>query len=187
MDRRGILFGLAAAVLFGLSTPLLKVFLAWALFREHVGRRALGGTAAILVGAVALSWAGAPGPSGGSGPLLVLLACLCWGIDNNLTRKVALASPFYVTMVKGLVAGTINLLLARSEGANWPEMSVSVLLGLVGFVCYGLSLSFFVLALRHLGAARTGAYFATAPFIGAILSLAIGQGGGNPHSSRRRD
>ncbi len=152
------------------------VILAWTLFREHLGRRAAGGIVAILAGAAALSWGGVPGSTSGQGPLLILGACLCWGIDNNLTRKVSLASPLFITTVKGLVAGTMNLLLALKEGAAWPGLGSLCLLGTIGFVCYGLSLCFFVLSLRHLGTARTGAYFSTAPFIGAVLSVITGQG-----------
>jgi hypothetical protein len=104
---------------------------------------------------------------------LIAAACVCWGIDNNLTRKFSSADPVQIAMLKGLVAGTVNLALAFALGASLPSIGVVVAVLSVGFLGYGVSLVFFVLALRHLGTARTGAYFSLAPFIGAILALAL--------------
>jgi hypothetical protein len=100
-------------------------------------------------------------------------ACLAWGIDNNLTRKLSAADPVEIAAIKGVVAGSINLVLALWQGAATPRVPVLMGAAVVGFFGYGVSLVLFVLALRHLGTARTGAYFSTAPFVGAVLGIAI--------------
>jgi drug/metabolite transporter (DMT)-like permease len=151
---------------------LATMGIAWVVFRENVDRRLLTGAAAILAGAVLLSWRG--GPSGvGLGALAVIGACVAWGVDNNLTRKLSSADPVQIAAIKGLVAGSVNLALALGRGAHLPAPSAVAAAGVVGFFGYGVSLVLFVLALRHLGTARTGAYFSTAPFLGAALALAL--------------
>jgi drug/metabolite transporter (DMT)-like permease len=151
---------------------LATMAIAWLAFKENVDRRLLVGAAAILGGAVILSWQG--GPAGfGLGALAIAGACIAWGIDNNLTRKLSSADPVQIAMLKGLVAGAVNLILALATGAHMPALAPLAGAAVVGFLGYGVSLVLFVLALRHLGAARTGAYFSTAPFIGALLALAI--------------
>ncbi|MCO6416134.1 EamA family transporter [Siccirubricoccus sp. KC 17139] len=151
---------------------LATMGIAWVVFREHTDRRIVLGALLILAGAVLLSWQGAA-EGVGWGALAILGACLAWGADNNLTRKLSAADPVQIAMLKGLVAGAVNLGLALWQGAALP--SVGPLFGgaLVGFFGYGVSLVLFVLALRHLGTARTGAYFSTAPFIGAVLALVL--------------
>ena len=151
---------------------LATMAIAWMVFRENVDRRLLLGAAAILAGAVILSWQG--GPTGlGLGALAIAGACLAWGIDNNLTRKLSAADPVQIALIKGLVAGAVNLSLALALGARMPPLTTILAAGLIGLLGYGVSLVMFVLALRHLGAARTGAYFSTAPFIGAGLAIAM--------------
>jgi drug/metabolite transporter (DMT)-like permease len=93
------------------------------------------------------------------GPLAIVGACLAWGLDNNLTRKVSLADPLQIVQFKGLIAGPVNLILGLLAGGAISGISVSLLAGIVGFLGYGVSLALFVMALRGLGAARTGAYF----------------------------
>src|SRR5581483_5743617 len=88
------------------------------------------------------------------------------GHYNNLTRKVSGGDPLLVAAAKGLVAGGVNLLLAQAIGAAWPRTPVILAAALVGLLGYGVSLTLFVLALRHIGTARTGAYFSLAPFVG---------------------
>src|SRR5436190_313289 len=149
---------------------LATMAIAWLVFKENVDRRLLLGAAAILGGAVVLSWKG--GPTGfGPGSLAIAAACLAWGIDNNLTRKLSAADPVQSAMLKGLAAGVMNLALALATGAHLPPLGPLVGAGVVGFLGYGVSLVMFVLALRHLGAARTGAYFSMAPFLGAGLDI----------------
>jgi len=156
----------------GVATALL----AWFLFRESFDRRIATGMAAIVAGAMVLSWGGSAEAAPLAGPLLIVAACVAWGFDNNLTRKVSLSDPAQIAMWKGLIAGTVNLLLAISQGATLPAPDVVLAAGLVGFAGYGVSIVLFVLALRQLGTARTGAYFSTAPFIGALVAvLALGE------------
>lgn len=169
----------SAALLLNLE-GLATMGIAWAVFRENVDRRLLLGALAILAGAVLLSWRGSGGGIGW-GSVAIAGACLAWGIDNNLTRKISGSDPVQIAMVKGLAAGLVNAGIAFALGAHLPAWSLAATAGLVGFLGYGVSLVLFVLALRHLGTARTGAYFSTAPFIGALLALAMF---GEPVTSR---
>jgi drug/metabolite transporter (DMT)-like permease len=152
---------------------VLTALLAWFVFKENFDSRVFMGMAAILAGGLLLSWQASPELGVPWGALAIAGACLGWGIDNNLTRKVSAADPAQIAAIKGLVAGSVNVVLAIIAGARIPAISHVALAGLLGFFSYGVSLSCFVLALRHIGTARTGAYFSTAPFIGAALSLAI--------------
>jgi drug/metabolite transporter (DMT)-like permease len=161
----------SAALLLNLE-GLATMAIAWLVFRENVDRRLLLGAAAILAGALLLSWQDGSGSAGvGVGSLFIAGACLAWGIDNNLTRKVSASDPVQIAMIKGLVAGAVNLGLALAVGARLPEAGLLAGAGVVGFLGYGVSLVLFVLSLRFLGTARTGAYFSTAPFIGALLAV----------------
>ncbi len=129
----------------------------------------------MLAGAVVLSWPGEIRFAGAWPALAVLGACFCWGIANNLTRKVSLSAAGWIACVKGLVADCVNLALAAGVGFDWPAVGQIGAAMLLGFLAYGVSLALFVLGLRHLGTARTGAYFSVAPFIGAMLALAMGE------------
>ena len=149
--------------------------IAWVVFKENVDRRIALGMACIVAGAVLVGWPTDARFAGAWPALAVLGACLCWGIDNNLTRKVSLADASWVASVKGLVAGTVNLGLAWAAGAHLPSTAHVAGAMIVGFFAYGVSLALFVVALRHLGTARTGAYFSVAPFAGALLALALGE------------
>lgn len=161
--------GAEAALLLNLES-VLTLGIAWLVFRENVDIRIGIGATAIVVGAALLSWST---PSGGPGPgaALIAAACLCWAIDNNLSRGLSAADPLQVAMIKGLVAGSINFGLALLAGDRLPvasSVAASLVIGLFG---YGISLVLFMLSLRHLGTARTGAYFSLAPFIGALLAV----------------
>jgi drug/metabolite transporter (DMT)-like permease len=149
------------------------VVLAWFVFQENFDRRIAAGMILLLLGAAVLSWSGIPSLATAFGPAAIVGACVAWGIDNNLTRKISLADPLQIVQWKGLVAGPINLALGLWAGGALPEAATGLMSGIVGFFGYGVSLALFVLALRHLGAARTSAYFSTAPFIGAIVAIAI--------------
>ncbi|RZI38258.1 EamA family transporter, partial [Herbaspirillum sp. HC18] len=94
-----------------------------------------------------------------------------WGLDNNLTRKVSLADPLQIVELKGLIAGPVSLALGFLVGGGLPGFNVLSLAGIVGFLGFGVSLALFVVALRHLGTARTGAYFSTAPFVGTVAAV----------------
>ncbi|MFC5355767.1 DMT family transporter [Azospirillum himalayense] len=183
-----LMFGLTAtpASTASLLLNLEGVFtalLAWFVFREGVDRRLVAGMIAIVAGAVVLSWGGTVSldggwgnggrGNGGWGPAAVAAACLMWAVDNNLTRKVSLADPADIATIKGLVAGSVNVGIALALGDALPAAPTAAAAMLVGLLGYGVSLVLFVVALRHIGAARTGAYFSTAPFVGGIASLAI--------------
>ena len=160
--RRADLPWLAAVVLFGgVCGPVLLIFglartpaaeaslllnleglatmgIAWVAFRENVDRRLLLGAAAILAGASILSWEG-QSFTPGAGALLIAGACLAWGIDNNLTRKLSSADPVQIAMIKGLVAGTVNLVLAMMHGAKPVNVDFALAAGILGFFGYGVS------------------------------------------------
>jgi drug/metabolite transporter (DMT)-like permease len=153
---------------------VLTALLAWIVFRENVDRRVALGMLAIVAGGVLLAWPAERAGGAPAGPaLLVLGACAAWAVDNNLTRKVSLADASWLAMVKGLAAGSTNLLLAILLGASWPQASEALAAMALGFFSYGLSLVLFVRGLRALGTARTGAYFSVAPFIGAVLAVLL--------------
>jgi drug/metabolite transporter (DMT)-like permease len=152
---------------------VFTALLAWFVFRENFDRRIALGMFSIVAGGVVLSWEGRLSWGGIAGPIAVAGACLCWAIDNNLTQKISAGDPVQITMLKGLVAGAVNAAIAFFLGASLPAAPIVVAALVLGFLSYGVSLVFFVLALRHLGTARTGAYFSTAPFVGALLSLVI--------------
>jgi drug/metabolite transporter (DMT)-like permease len=172
-----LMFGLSrttagqASLLLNLE-GLATMGIAWVVFRENVDRRLLIGAFAILCGAALLAWDGSRF-SFDLGGLLIAGACLAWGIDNNLTRKLSQADPVQIAMIKGIVAGGANLVLAFSLGAEVPSVGIVAAAGVVGFFGIGVSLVMFMLGLRHLGTARTGAYFSLAPFIGAVLAILL--------------
>lgn len=153
---------------------VFTALLAWFVFKENFDRRIALGMAAIVAGALLLSWPGEARFADLWSALAVLGACFAWGIDNNLTRKVSLSDATWIAAVKGLVAGTVNLTIAMLLGATWPPLPNVLSAMIVGLLAYGVSLSLFVLALRNLGTARTGAYFCVAPFFGALLAILLG-------------
>lgn len=175
-----------AALMYGLMTSaastaslllnleaVFTALLAWFLFKENFDRRIALGMAAIVGGAALLAWV--PGERAGAslGLLLIVAACFCWALDNNLTRKVSASDAVMVACLKGLVAGAVNIALALALGVKLPALPALGAAALVGFFGYGVSLVLFVLALGHLGTARTSAYFSVAPFFGAALSLLL--------------
>lgn len=161
-----------ASLLLNLEGVLTAV-LAWMAFKENADRRIVLGMLAIVAGGVILSWqSGGPAQDGLNwSSLLIVLACLCWALDNNLTRKVSASDALFVAGTKGLVAGYVNVALGLATGAHHLPLSVMAAAMTVGLLGYGISLVLFVLALRGLGTARTGAYFSVAPFVGAFVSI----------------
>lgn len=153
---------------------VFTALLAWFVFRENVDRRIALGMVAIIAGAILLSIPdgaelGSPWPA-----LAVVAACFCWGLDNNLTRKIALTDATWLAAVKGLVAGPVNLGLAVALGAGVPAVAGIGAVLVVGFFAYGVSLALFIVGMRHVGTARAGAYYSIAPFFGALLAIAFG-------------
>jgi drug/metabolite transporter (DMT)-like permease len=151
---------------------LATMAIAWLVFRENVDRRLLTGALAIMAGAALLAWDG-QGARLDSGALMIAGACLAWGIDNNLTRKISAADPVVTAMIKGLAAGAVNVALALWVGASVPGAPLIAASAVLGFLGVGVSLVMFILALRHLGTARTGAYYSLAPFIGAVIAVLL--------------
>ncbi len=154
---------------------VLTAVIAWVVFKENFDRRIALGMLAIAGGAVILSWPGEARFAGALPALAILGACLCWAIDNNLTRKVALLDATWIAAVKGTVAGSVNLALGLALGSQLPDWWTVQAAMVVGVLAYGMSLVLFVVGMRHLGTARTGAYFSVAPFFGAILALLAGE------------
>lgn len=157
------------------AEAVFTVLLACIVFRENIDRRIAFGMVAILGGVIVLSWPENARFSGVWPVLSVLGACLAWAVDNNLTRKVSLADATWTASVKGTAAGAINLVLAFSLGDRLPGLPLLLAAMSIGFFAYGVSLTLFVVGLRHLGVARTGAYFSVAPFFGAVFALAAGE------------
>lgn len=152
---------------------VFTALLAWVVFREHTDRRLVVGMLLIVAGGFALTWSAAA-ERGALWPALAIVgACLAWGVDNNLTRKIAGGDPALIAAVKGWVAGSVNGALALAFGLAPPAIGTAAAAASVGAIGYGISLMCFVLALRHLGAARTGAYFSIAPFAGALVALPL--------------
>lgn len=152
---------------------VLTALIAWFAFKENVDKRIAFGMLAIVAGAVVLSWPGEVGFDALWPSLAVLGACLAWALDNNLTRKVSVTDASFIAMTKGLAAGATNLTLAMATGAAWPSTPTLLGAGVLGLLSYGTSLVLFVIALRHLGTARTGAYFSVAPFFGTVLAIVL--------------
>ncbi|MBU1191653.1 MAG: DMT family transporter [Gammaproteobacteria bacterium] len=175
-----LMFGLtgmpaASASLLLNAEGVFTALLAWFVFHENFDRRIALGMLAIVAGAIVLSWPGEARFAELWPALCILGACFAWALDNNLTRKVSLTDATWIAAVKGLVAGCVNLAIAFTLGADWPPGMPLIGAMLVGFFAYGVSLALFVVALRHLGTARTGAYFSIAPFFGALLAVLMGE------------
>ena len=161
-----------ASLLLNLES-VLTALLAWVVFRENVDFRIFLGMVVIVAGGVLLSWTQAPRAGLPWGAFAIAGACACWAIDNNLTRAVSGGDPVQIAAIKGGLAGAINIAVALCMGHRLPDAALVLAAGAIGLAGYGISLVAFVLALRHLGSARTGAYFSTAPFVGAALSLVL--------------
>lgn len=164
----------SAALLLGLE-GVFTALLAWGLWREATERRLVLGMVAIVLGSACLGWRGQIETGELWPSLAIVAACLCWGLDNNLTRGIAHHDARQIAALKGLCAGGVNFALALALGAALPAVPQALAALLVGFLGYGLSLVLFVRALAQLGTARTGAWFSVAPFVGAAGGLLLGE------------
>lgn len=142
-------------------------------FREHLGRYGLIAAACILLGAGALRFQPGNFAADAIGILCIAGACLAWGVDNNLTQRLSLKDPFAIVRFKSLSAGLFNLTLGLVLGGKLPELRIVALALLLGLFSYGASVVLDAYALRLVGAAREAAYFATAPFVGAIGAIVM--------------
>jgi drug/metabolite transporter (DMT)-like permease len=173
-----MMYGLSATAASSASLLLnlegvFSILIAWIVFRENFDRRVLLGVVAITAGALLLSVNGGLVWGNAAGPAAIAGACLAWALDNNFTRKVALNDVTQIAMLKGLVAGSVNIAIAIVLGRSIPHAAATLAAGAVGLGGYGLSLVLFVIALRYLGTARTGAYFSIAPFVGALVAVVL--------------
>ncbi len=142
-------------------------------FREHLGRNGIVAAACILLGAGALRFQPGTFAADAIGVLCIAGACLAWGVDNNLTQRLSLKDPFAIVRIKALSAGLLNLTLGLVLGGKLPELRIVALALLLGLFSYGASVVLDAYALRLVGAAREAAYFATAPFVGAIAAFVM--------------
>jgi drug/metabolite transporter (DMT)-like permease len=156
------------------AESVFTALLAWFVFKENFDRRIALGMLAIVAGAILLSVQDGMGLGRAIPSLAVLGACLCWGLDNNLTRKVSLTDATWLAGVKGSIAGPVNLLLAFLVGAELPAVPNVAAALMVGFFAYGVSLVLYIVGMRQLGTARASAYFSIAPFFGAVLAVVLG-------------
>ena len=143
------------------------------LFRERISRRVWCAIFLITAASMLLSFEGAQSLRFSAGSLLVLGACLCWGLENNCTRALSQKSAVQIVQVKGLFSGLGSLLVARLAGESLPDWRSLFAAMLLGFVCYGLSIFLYVRAQSVLGAARTSAFYSANPFLAAALSLLL--------------
>jgi drug/metabolite transporter (DMT)-like permease len=164
--------GTSGSLLLNLEGPF-TVLIGIAVFGEHLARRAAVGAGVVFGGAALLSLGGAGGSVDLVGAGCIAVACLLWGLDNNLTQSLTLRDPFAIVAIKTGVAGTVNLALALAFGVDLPDIGVVAAACALGAVAYGLSIVLDAYALRLLGAAREAVIFATAPFVGAVLAVPV--------------
>lgn len=153
----------------GVGTTLIALLF----FKESISRRAWAAILVITLASIFLSTDLSSGFGLSLGALGVILACVLWGLDNNLTRNISGKDPLVIVASKGLVAGTFSFLLAWALGNPFPAAATILGTLVMGFVCYGLSTLLFIRSMRGLGAARTSALYGTAPLAGVLLSIVI--------------
>lgn len=147
--------------------------IALCIFKEAISKRLWAAIALVTVSSIVLSVEDMSSFSFSFGSIFVLLACVCWGFENNCTRMISNKDPLQIVVIKGFGSGIGSLVIALSLGEHLPNWGYIVCALLLGFVAYGLSIFFYIYAQRYLGAAKTSAYYALAPFIGVALSLLI--------------
>lgn len=167
-----LISGFSASLLLNLE-GLATVLIAVLVFKENTGKRLLIALTCMTIAGVLLTWDPTQDKFTITGPLLIIFAMICWGIDNNLTRNISDKDPIQITQIKSLVAGTTSLSVALSLGMKIPLDNMIVFALILGSFSYGVSLVFFIKALKGLGSSRTGTFFSFAPFIGAVASLII--------------
>ena len=143
------------------------------IFKEAISKQLWLGIFLVTLSSIILSLQDAEGLSFSAGSLFVLAACVCWGFENNCTRMLSSKNPVQIVVIKGIFSGLGSLIVSMLLGENFPGVWPLLLALLLGFVAYGLSIVFYIYAQRELGAAKTSAYYAIAPFIGVALSLVI--------------
>ena len=147
--------------------------IAMCLFREAISPRLWLGIALVTLSSAILSVQDVSSFSFSAGSVFVLIACVCWGFENNCTRMLSSKNPVQIVVIKGIFSGLGALVIALVTGESFPAAGQVLMALALGFVAYGLSIVFYIYAQRELGAAKTSAYYAIAPFIGVAMSLVI--------------
>ncbi len=147
--------------------------IALCIFKETISKRLWGAIVLVTISSLVLSVEDISSFSFSFGSIFVLLACVCWGLENNCTRMISNKDPLQIVVIKGFGSGIGSFVIALVLGEHFSNWGYIVCALLLGFVAYGLSIFFYIYAQRYLGAAKTSAYYALAPFIGAALSLLI--------------
>ena len=163
----------ATASLLGNFEIVATSLIAWLFFREALSRRLVAAIALVCGASLILSFEGADSLRFGSGSLLVLAAACCWGLENNCTRMLSHKSSVEITTIKGIFSGLGSLLVALLLQEEFPEVRWILSAMALGFVAYGLSIHFYIQAQKELGAAKTSAYYAFAPFLGVLFSMVL--------------
>ena len=153
----------------GVATTIIAIIF----FKENTGKQILIAVALIAIASIVLSWDFSNQWGFSIGSLGIILACFCWGIDNNFTRNISSKNPFSIVTIKGIISGLFSLILSTILKNQMSNLKVIIIAMIIGFFCYGLSIVLFVFAMRDLGSTRTSALFGTAPFIGSILSFIL--------------
>ena len=147
--------------------------IAFLVFKEILSKRLTLAIILVTLASVALSFEGEGSFRFGAGSLLVLGAACCWGFENNCTRMLSSKSSVQITTIKGIFSGLGSLVVALIVGESFPAILLIILVLLLGFVAYGLSINFYIKAQKDLGAAKTSAYYSIAPFLGVIFGFAL--------------
>lgn len=147
--------------------------IALAVFKEKITRRLWAAIVLVTAASIMLSFEDISSLEFSGGSLLVLAACICWGFENNCTKRLSSKNPLEIVIIKGIFSGTGALVLAFIAGERIPALISCIWVLGLGFLAYGLSIMLYIYAQRELGAAKTSAYYAAAPFIGTILALII--------------
>lgn len=151
------------------ATSLIALFV----FKEFLSKRMWAAIALITVASAVLGFEGAESFEFNSGSLFVLGACVCWGFENNCTRKLSSKSSVEIVIIKGCFSGLGSLIIAFAVGESLPELKYIAAVLLLGFFAYGLSINFYILAQKDLGAAKTSAYYSIAPFLGVLFGIVL--------------
>lgn len=147
--------------------------IAFLIFKEMLSKRLTFAIVLVTIASITLSFEGKGSFQFNTGSLLVLAASCCWGLENNCTRMLSSKSSVQITTIKGLFSGLGSLIVALIVGENLPEIIWMMAVLLLGFVAYGLSINFYIKAQKHLGAAKTSAYYSVAPFLGVFFGIVL--------------
>ena len=145
--------------------------IAFVIFKEVVSKRLFFAILLVVISSMILTFEGTDGLIFGTGSLFVLAACVCWGFENNCTKMLSNRSSVEIVIIKGLFSGLGSLAVAFISGESLPNIKWLVLVLLLGFVAYGLSINFYIMAQKHIGAAKTSAFYSVAPFLGVAFSM----------------